>query len=154
MPNIVITRVFHAPVEKVWKAWSEPEALMKWWGPKDTFLTSAKIDFRVGGKLIYGMPMPDGRVIWSTGTYLEIIPMKKIVTTDSFSDEQGNIVSAASYGFTGEYPLEIRIIVEFEEIEGHTTMTLTHEDLPAGEVYEMTQQSWNESFNKCAESLR
>lgn len=152
--NIVITRVFNAPVESVWKAWSEPAGIMKWWGPKDSFLTSAKIDFRVGGKLVYGMPMPDGKVIWSTGTYQEVIPLKKIVSTDSFSDEEGNVVSAAEYGLPGDFPLEMKIIVEFEEIDGSTTMTLTHEGMPSGEIFEMTKQSWNESFNKLAESLR
>ena len=154
MPNIVIAHVFNAPVEKVWKAWSEPAELMKWWGPKDVYLASAKIDFRVGGKLVYGMPMPDGKIIYSTGTYEEIIPLKKIVATDSFSDEEGNVVPASDYGIPGEYPLEMKIIAEFEEVDGSTTMTLTHEGMPAGEMYEMTEVSWKESFNKLAESFR
>lgn len=80
--TVSITRTFNLPVDTVWKAWTEPESFKKWWGPKDYTCPSCTIDFKVGGKNLAAMRGPDGKDIWSTGTYKEIIPQKKIVYTD------------------------------------------------------------------------
>src|SRR5687767_705130 len=84
---LVIERVFDAPRELVWKAWTDPEMAMRWWGPKGFTAPSCQIDFRVGGKSLFAMQSPDyneGRPIWSTGVYKEIVPLERIVTTDCF----------------------------------------------------------------------
>src|SRR2546422_847950 len=100
--DLTIERVFDAPVEEVWNAWTEPEMFKKWWGPKDFTSPHATIDPKVGGKYLVSMKGPAGtpfdKEMWSTGTYEEIIPMQKIVVTDSFADEQGNVVPSTYYG--------------------------------------------------------
>lgn len=149
---LVIVRTFNAPVEQVWRAWSEPEQAQKWWGPKDYSCAKAEIDFRVGGKNLFGMKGPDGNVIYSTGTYKEIVPMSKIVTTDSFADEHGNVVSSESYGMSG-FPAELLVTIELEDLGDKTRMTLTHEGLPSGEISEMTNAGWNEMFDKLDSSV-
>lgn len=53
--DIVITRVFDAPRELVWKAWTDPEHLMRWWGPKEFTSPACKVDLRVGGKYVFCM---------------------------------------------------------------------------------------------------
>ena len=68
-----------------------PEHIKKWWGPAIFTAPTVKIDFRVGGKYLYSMLANDGtpmagQEFWSTGTYEEIVPLKKIVATDHFSD--------------------------------------------------------------------
>ena len=154
--ELAITRVFDAPVELVWKAWTEPEHFKKWWGPEHFSCPVSKIDFKVGGKYLACMrgAGPDGMVkdYWSTGTYKEIIPFKKIVATDSFADENGNIVSAAHYGMEG-MPMEMQVILAFEEQGEKTKMVLRHVGMPAGEMQKMAGQGWNESFDKLAASL-
>src|SRR5687767_6963514 len=89
---VVVNRIFNAPVELVWKAWTDPQHLMRWWGPKGFTSPACKIDFRVGGKYHFCMRSPEGQDLWSTGIYREIIPLKKLVWTDSFADEKGNVV--------------------------------------------------------------
>ncbi len=148
---LVITRVFDAPRELVFKAWSEPERLMRWWGPKGYTTPVAKIDFRVGGKFLNCMRAPDGKDFWSTGVYEEIVVPERIVCTDSFSDAEGNVVSASHYGMTDDIPLEMRISVTFEDQGGKTKMTLRHVGLPAGENRDGANQGWNEFFDKLAE---
>src|SRR5688572_29632086 len=96
--DVEITRIFDAPPELVWKAWTEPEHFMRWWGPKDFTSPAAKMDLRVGGKYLACMRTPEGQDMWSTGTYREIVPLERIVYTDSFADAEGNVVSAAHYG--------------------------------------------------------
>src|SRR5437879_13910376 len=92
--QIVIERVFDAPREKVWEAWTTPEMVKKWWGPEGFTAPSIKIDLKVGGKYIYCMHGPVGsewdKDMYSAGEFKEIVPNEKIVTTDYFSDEHGN----------------------------------------------------------------
>ena len=153
--ELVITRIFDAPRELVWKAWTEPERLMRWWGPKGFTSPVCKMDLRVGGKYLYCMRSPEGQDFWSTGVYQEIIPPEKLVVTDSFADEHGNVVPATHYGMSPDFPLELQVTVTFEEHEGNKTkMTLRHVGMPAGQMSEMAQAGWSESFDKLAESLK
>jgi uncharacterized protein YndB with AHSA1/START domain len=150
--DLVITRAFAAPRELVWRAWSEPEHFKAWFGPKGYTIPSCDIDFRVGGRLLFAMRGPDGQDIWCTGTYLEIEPMERIVFSDSFADEQGNIVPASHYGMNGDIPLEMMVTVTFEEAAGKTIMTMRHAGLPTPDA-EGANEGWSQSFNKLAAHL-
>jgi uncharacterized protein YndB with AHSA1/START domain len=148
-----ITRVFDAPRELVWKAWTEPERFMQWWGPKGFTSPVCKIDLRVGGKYLSCMRSPEGKDYWSTGVYREIVEPERIVCTDSFADEEGNVVPATYYGMSPDFPLEMLVTVTFEEHEGKTKLTLQHVGIPAGENSDLAEAGWNESFDKLAENL-
>lgn len=156
--DIVIERVFDAPVGEVWAAWSDPMVVKRWWGPKGFTAPHIKIDFRQGGKYLFcmrGSPGPGmGEMdLWSTGTYKEIVPNKKIVATDSFSDSKGNIVPSSYYGMEGDYPLEFLLTVNFEENKGKTIMTIKHEGFPPGDDMVLARQGFNESFDKLEEAI-
>ncbi|HZY22852.1 MAG TPA: SRPBCC domain-containing protein [Beijerinckiaceae bacterium] len=58
--EFVITRVFDAPRELVWKAFTDPERMRQWWGPKGFSVIASKMDLRPGGTYLYGMRSPDG----------------------------------------------------------------------------------------------
>lgn len=150
---LIITREFNAPRQMVWDAWTQPENLKRWWGPKTFTCPVAKIDFNVGGKYLFCMQGPDGKKYWSTGIYKEINPIERLVFTDSFSDENGNIVSGAVYGMA-DMPDVLEVTIILEEKDGKTKMTLTHTGMPASEHGEMAGQGWNESFDKMAENFR
>jgi uncharacterized protein YndB with AHSA1/START domain len=160
--ELIITRIFDAPRSLVWKAWTEAEHLMRWWGPKKFTAPLCKIDFREGGVYLSCMRSPEGQDFWSTGTYKEIVPFERIVCTDSFADEKGNVVPASHYGMPGDdWPLELMVTIVFEDLDGlpvgkagKTKMTLTHVGFPAGQMSELCEAGWNESFDKLAESLR
>jgi uncharacterized protein YndB with AHSA1/START domain len=151
--ELVIERVFDAPREFVWKTWTEPERLMRWWGPKDFTAPVIKNDLRVGGKYLYLMRAPDGKDYWSAGVYREIVPMERIVATDSFANEKGNIVPAAYYGLRAEYPLELMVTVTFEEREGKTKLTIRHAGHPPGDI-DLAREGWNQSLDKFAEAMK
>jgi uncharacterized protein YndB with AHSA1/START domain len=151
--ELTITRIFDAPRENVWKAWTAPEEVKKWWGPKNFTAPVSKIDLRVGGKYLSCMRGPDGKDYWSTGVYREIVPMERIVVTDSFADEKGNVVPASHYGMTGDFPLELLVTVTFEEMGNKTKMVLRHEGIPEGMMRELTETGWSESFDKLAEHI-
>lgn len=151
--HLTIERIFDAPRALVWKAWTDPEHLMRWWGPKDFTSPACTVDLRVGGRYLFCMQSPDGQKYWSTGVYNEIIPLERLVCTDSFADEQGNVVPATYYGMGEDIPLEMLVTITFEDHSGKTKMTLHHTGLPAGEMADMTGAGWNESFDKLAASL-
>jgi len=167
--ELVITRVFDAPRELVFKAWTEPKRLMRWWGPKGFTSPVCKIDLRPGGVFLNCMRSPDGKDYWSQGVYREIVKPERIVCTDTFADEKGNPVSPRQYGMSADekgnpvsprqygmspdWPDEALITVTFTEHAGKTRLTLQHSPLNPGPDRDMCQQGWNESLDKLEGSL-
>lgn len=151
--ELVLARVFEAPRERVWKAWTQPEQFKRWWGPKGFTAPFCEIDLRVGGTFLYCMRSPDGKDYWSTGVYREIVPVEKLVATDSFADAKGNVVPATHYGMAEDFPMEMLVTVTFEDLGGKTRLTLRHAGMPAGPAREGADQGWSESFDKLAVSL-
>jgi len=153
--TLVIERVFDAPRELVWKAWTVPERMMRWSCPKGFTTPVLKIDLRVGGKYLQCMRSSDGQDYWSTGVYREISAPRRLVCSDSFADEHGNVVPASHYGMIGEYPDVLEVTVTLEELDkNRTQMTLQHAGIPEGEIREISIAGWNESLDKLAESLK
>ena len=152
--SVMITRIFDAPRELVWKAWTDPEHFKRWWGPKDYTSPYCEMDLRVGGKYVNCMRSPQGKEYWGTGVFREIVPMERLVFTDCFADEQGNMVHASYYGMSEDFPLEMLVTVTFEDLGGRTKMTLEHSGMPAGAAREGAQIGWTQSFDKLAQSLQ
>jgi len=119
--EFVITRVLDAPRELVWQAWTEPEALAKWWGPKDFNNEVVKLDLRVGGIFHYRMNLPDGGVMWGKFVFHEIVAPERLVHVDSFSDENEGITRAP---FSEKFPLEILNTLTLTEENGKTRLIL------------------------------
>jgi uncharacterized protein YndB with AHSA1/START domain len=151
--ELTIIREFDVPRELIWKAWTHPDLFKKWWGPKDFSCPYSEMDLRVGGKYLHCMQSPEGQDFWTTGVYKEIKPMEKLVFTDSFADEEGNMVSASYYGIE-DFPPESEISVTLEKVNGKTKLTLRHSDIPEGDLQEETHAGWNQSFDKLSKSLK
>jgi uncharacterized protein YndB with AHSA1/START domain len=153
--ELVITRVFDTPREAVWNAWTDPETMKKWWGPRDFTMPVCQIDLRVGGDIFYSMRAPDGKDMWGKGKYLEIKKPERLVITDSFADEKGNIVPASHYGMSVDFPLELLVTVIFEQEGGKTRMTLKHTRIAGlSDIdFDNMRQGWEQSFDKLVELL-
>jgi uncharacterized protein YndB with AHSA1/START domain len=153
--EVVITRVFEAPREKVWRAWTDAELFKRWWGPKDFTAPSVTMDPRVGGRFLGVMRSPEGQEIWSTGVYREVEEPERLVITDSFADADGNVVPATYYGFRSDFPMEMLVTVTLEDRDGKTALTLRHagtDNLAEADRSGM-KQGWNQSFDKLAAVL-
>mgnify|MGYP001018360191 FL=1 len=148
--GLKISRLFSASREALWRAWTEPELLKQWHGPKQFTAPVIELDLRYGGKYLFCMRSSDGKDYWSTGTYREIVPNEKLVFTDSFADAQGNVVPGSYYGLPGDFPLEMLVTVTFSDEAGRTRMTVFQEGMPGGQMGEMATQGWNESLDKLA----
>src|SRR5438309_11815285 len=89
--EFVVGRVFEAPRELVWQAFTEPERMQHWWGPKGFTVIASKMDLRPGGIYHYGMRAPDGSTMRGKFVYREIVRPERMVLVNFFSDEPGNI---------------------------------------------------------------
>lgn len=114
--TILITRVFNAPRELVWRAWTEPEHVEKWFGPKGFSTTVQKQELKVGGRSRFVMHGPDGKDYPCEGTYLEVVPMQRIVTTDEFAEDFDNTTGT-------DLPAGIILTVLFEDVGDDKTKT-------------------------------
>ena len=123
--ELVITRLFNAPRQRVWQAFTEAERLAQWWGPKGFKMMVTKLELRPGGTFHYGMQAPAGspmgEVMWGLFVYREITPPERIVFVNSFSDEQGGITR---HPMAPDWPQEMLNVITFEEEDGKTRVTL------------------------------
>lgn len=122
--EFVISRVFNASREKVWKAWTEAERLAKWWGPKGCKLSILKFELKPGGMFHYAMEYQPGHPIYGRFIYREIAAPERLVYVSSFSDEKGGIARAPFPQIRDTFPLELLNTVTFAEADNKTTLTL------------------------------
>jgi len=136
--ELVITRIFDAPRELVWQAFTEADRLAQWWGPKGFTMLVRMLDFRPGGAFHYAMRAPDGHTMWGRFVYHEIQAPERMVFVSSFTDE-GGVITRASFSPT--WPLEILNVVTFTESSGKTTVMLRGGPVNASEEERAT--FWN-----------
>ena len=117
-PDFVISQLFDAPRDLVWKCFTEPERMAKWWGPKGVTAGIVKLDLRPGGMCHYTMTAPDGTVMWGKSVYREIAPPERMVLINSFSDEQAGLTR---HPLAPSWPLEMFSVFIFEEQPGGKT---------------------------------
>ena len=121
MKPFEISRVFDAPRERVWKAWTEVEHLKRWWGPKGFTVTHCKLDLRPGGIMHYCLRMPDGKEMWGKFVYREIVKPERLVWVNSFSDKDGGVTV---HPMNANWPREMLSTAIFEAQGGKTKITL------------------------------
>ncbi len=119
----VISRVFDAPRELVFKAMTDPEHMKHWFGPKGFKTIAQTMDLRPGGIYHYGLQAPDGSTMWGRFVYREIAAPERIVLVNSFSDAEGGITR---HPMSPTWPLEMLSIYSLEEVEeGRTKVTIS-----------------------------
>ncbi len=144
--ELVMIRVFDAPRELVFKMWTDPEHVARWWGPKGFTNPVCEVDARPGGRIEIHMQGPDGQIHPMAGTFDEVVAPERIVlTSGAIEDEQG------------EPQLLVHTTVTFEDVEGGTRLTMHAVILratgeAAGAVAGM-EQGWTETLDRLAEHL-
>ncbi|WP_431861842.1 SRPBCC family protein [Azospirillum sp.] len=130
-PVFSISRVFAAPRPLVWRAWTDPAMLARWFGPKGCTAAILTMDLRPGGYQHARMEMPGGLVIWGKYVYRAVEEPSRLVWEHSFADAHGNVVPSP---FGGAWPLRLLSTVTFEDLGAQgTKITVTWVPMDAAE---------------------
>ena len=135
-----LRRIFKAPRKKVFRAWTDPEELKKWWGPEGYATPSAEVDLRVGGKYRLGMrKLPDGEIFYLSGIYREVRPPERLVYTWRWEAQP-------EHG-------ETLVTVEFREVGDSTEVVLTNERFPTEKARDDHNRRWSGCLDRLAKLL-
>ena len=139
---LVITRVFDAPRELVFKAWTDPEHLVRWMGPRGFKSTVERSELRPGGGYRIHMLGPGGEDHWTQGIFREIVEPERLVMAGSWADAQGNPTSP-----------ETLLTLTFEEYEGKTRLSLHQAVFESVTSRDEHRGGWSSSLDRLAEYL-
>ncbi len=152
--NMVLIRVFDVPVEQIWKAWSDPGLVMRWWGPKGFTAPVARMDFREGGTSLVCMRAPQefgGQDLYNSWTYQKIVPLQRIEFVNHFTDQDGNPINPTEVGLPAEIPFEVPHVITFKALSDEKTeVTVTEYGYPAEQIVEISRAGMDQCLDKMA----
>jgi len=143
--TVFVQRRFETPCEKIYRAWTDPAALKKWFGPEGVTTVAAVVDLQVGGQYKISMQPPSGEIVHHYGEFKEIIPNEKLVFTWLLDGQPCE-------GTAGEYA-ETLVTVEFKPVGVATEVSLTHQYIPSEKSRECHEDGWTGSFKCLAQAL-
>ena len=151
---LTVSRVFKAPVALVWEVHTSSAHQAKWLSPGSPDGYQSRMDFQVGGTHFYGMPGPDGSVMYGKQTFREIVPLQRVVLVQSFTDKDGAV---APHPMAPTWPREMLSTNAYEDLgDGTTRLSVTWVPINASPVEEATfdgaradmQGGWDHQFGQ------
>jgi uncharacterized protein YndB with AHSA1/START domain len=145
-----IEREFDAPIDVVWRMWTDPNLFSQWYGPNGMSIPVAEMDLVVGGtrKICMQMKRPDRTMsMWFTGVYKEINAPRRLAYTESMCDADGVLISPEAMGMPAGHPDVTEVVVELTEKDGKTLMVMVHKGVPQGTAGE---GGWKQAIEKLA----
>ncbi|MEO7224077.1 MAG: SRPBCC domain-containing protein [Devosia sp.] len=146
--NIVVTRLFDAPIERVWRAWTTDEDVQRWWGP-DTFTApTTKMDVREGSTSLVCMRSPDAQYFWMTWDYAQVIPNERLQYVQNLTDNKGRRIDPTSVGMGPEFPRDVATTVTLVPEDGKTRMTITETTTTTAFMMKMSTMGLEQCMDK------
>jgi uncharacterized protein YndB with AHSA1/START domain len=139
-PSLSLQRHYPVAPEKVWRAWTDPQALAKWWGPGPGEPVSlAELDVRAGGRFRIVFGGPDGKMHECAGVYQEVVPNRKLVFTWSWPNSTPERVSV--------------VTIEFRAAGKGTDLLFKHEQLFDEKARDDHKRGWTATLDKLEQFL-
>lgn len=152
--DVVATRVLDAPVGEAWKAWNDPEYVMRWWGPTGFTSPSAEMDFRVGGSSLVCMRAPaefGGGDMYNTWTYTRIEPRERIEFVSRFADKDGTHLDPAAVGIPPGVPHDVPHEIVFRAAgDDKTQIVVTEHGYATEEARDQSRAGMEQCLDKMA----
>jgi uncharacterized protein YndB with AHSA1/START domain len=152
--NIVLTRVFDAPPERVWKAWTQSEYVKQWWGPKGFTCPIAEMDVREGGKTRVCMQAPEeygGQKMYNTWTYSRVVPNERLEYILNFTDKEWTVLKPAELGLPAGIPGDVPHEITLKDPgTGKTAVTVKEFGYTTEKEAELSRQGMEECLDKMA----
>ena len=124
--SLIVRRTIRAPPARLFEAWTTPEHLERWWGPKNVRCSHAEVDLRVGGRYRIANELPDGNTLWIAGQFESITPPHELVYTWSIDDA----------------PVAERVTVRFVARGGATDVIVVHERIADAASRDEHERGW------------
>ena len=139
--TLTITRVFDAPRELVFKAWTDKQHAMMWWGPKHHPATQVDMDVKPGGRWRHCLKSVEtGKDLWHGGSFREVVPPERLVFTFAWEE-------------SGERGLDTLVTVTFEDLDGKTRMTMHQTPFQSLGERDGHGEGWSSAFDRLDEHL-
>lgn len=150
--NVTTTRVFNAPVARVWQAWADSDDIKQWWGPTGFTVPVAKMDFRVGGTSLVCMRAPQdygGQDSYNTWTYTTLEPNQRIEFVNNFSDANGTKVEPSTLGLPPGIPFDVPHTITFKALSPtQTEMTVTEYGYTNEQIRDFSKMGLEQCLDK------
>jgi len=140
--ELVLTRLIDVPARKLFRCWTDPALMVRWFTPPPWKTIAAEVDLRAGGSSCVTMQGPDGTQVPNRGVYLEVVPDRRLVFTDAYTSAW---VPSAKPFFT--------CIVTFDEEDGKTRYTARARHWNAEDCAAHEKMGFHEGWGKAAEQL-
>ena len=136
--EIVLFKEIDVPRDLVFRLWTDPKHLARWWGPHNCTAPSVEIDLREGGAWRTCIRSPDGKDYWCSGRYLEILPPERLVFTFAWESEPSR---------PGH---EMQVTIELREKGAGTRLVFRKWELPSDKEFKLQSEGWAEALEKFA----
>lgn len=149
--KLAVSRIFNAPVEEVWKMWTEPAYVMQWWGPDKFTCPFARIDFKEGHTSLVSMKAPDefgGQIHYNIWNYTRIVHLQSIEFVMNLADKDGNKQPPSAVGMPDYFPENIRTVVTFSVINANETEMTVTEYADFGQMTHFAKLGLEQSLSK------
>jgi uncharacterized protein YndB with AHSA1/START domain len=148
------SRTLDAPVESVWNAWTQPEQVVRWWGPTGFTSPLVEMDVREGGTSLVCMRSPDGHDLYNTWTYHKVVPLQRLEFVNRFTDRHRNQLDPAALGLPPGIPAEVPHVVTFEAVgDQRTELSVTEYGYGSQQAAELSRAGMEQVLDKLARSL-
>lgn len=155
--DLVFTRIFDAPIQHVWEAWTAPDMVMRWWGPAGFTSPSAKMDVRAGSQSLVCMRAPKhlgGQDIYSIWHYRVVEPLVRIEYIHNLADQHGRKLDPAALGMPPDFPTDQLHAVVFKPLGADKTeLTITEYGWTPGHMMNLSRMGMEQCLDKMAAAL-
>lgn len=152
--DLVLTRVFDAPAERVWEAWTHSEYVKQWWGPTGFTCPLAEMDVREGGKTRVCMQAPEeygGQKMYNTWTYSRVVLNQRLEYILNFTDKDGNVLNPTELGLSPGIPRDVPHEITFKDPgNGKTEVTVKEFGYATEQERELSRQGMEQCLDKMA----
>ena len=149
--TLVVSRIYPAPAEMVWKAWTVAELIKRWWGPDRFTCSNAIIDFKEGGLSRVSMEAPEefgGQQWFNSWEYKKIVPLERIEFTQRFCDREGTLINPVEAGMPADFPEEVHTVVTFKALGKNETQVTVTQNADMGQMRKMARMGLEQSLDK------
>jgi uncharacterized protein YndB with AHSA1/START domain len=152
--DMVLTRVFHASVDDVWRAWIEPDLVRQWWGPQDFTAPVAEMDVREGGTSLVCMRAPagfGGQDFYNTWTYTAVVPRERLEYASVFTDANRGALDPVDLGLPPSIPSRVPHVVTFSALGPvRTEVTVRESGYASPDIVEVSRSGMDQCLDKMA----